>query len=108
MVFGILKIKKYKDYEKVFVLGRPMLLIEEKDINKFKIAGNWYHKLPSFLKGGLLSKRRKFLCRVTSLFKRIYQKLMGRCRNPVPTFEIATNPTVKISDIKGRRFQIEK
>ncbi len=85
-----------------------MLLIVEKDLNKFKIAGNWYHKLPSFLKGGLLSKRRKFLCRVTSSFKRICQKLMGRCRNPVPTFEIVTNPTIKISDIKERRFQIEK
>ena len=94
--------------KKYSFLGRPMFLIVEKDLNKFKIAGNWHHKLPSFLKGGLLSKRRKFLFRVTSQFKRIYQKLMVRCRNPVPTFEIATNPTIKLNDIKERRFKIQK
>jgi len=94
--------------KKYSFLGRPMLSIEEKDIGKI-IKGNWYHKLPSFLKGGLSSRRRRFLCRVTGLFffwkwKIKFQRLIGK--NIVPTFEFATNPTVKLSDIKERRFQI--
>jgi len=84
---------------------RKTLLINKKDL-KGKIVGNWYHKLPSFLKGSLTSRRRKFLCKVTSRTKRNWRKLIGK--ETVPMFEIANNPSVKLNDIKKRRFYIEK
>ncbi len=108
MVFGILKIKKFEKMEKYSFLGRPMLLIKEKDIKKI-IKDNWCNKLTSLLKGGSSSKLRRFICRVTGLFlfwKWKFQRLIGK--NFIPTFEIATNPTIKISDIKEHRFKIEK
>ena len=86
---------------------RKTLLINKKDLKHLKISGNWYRKLPFLLKGSLTSRRRKFLCRISGLGTRIrvvWYRLTGR--EIVPMFEIACNPTIKLSDIKERRFNI--
>ena len=87
---------------------RKIIITDKIDL-KGKISGNWYHKLPLFLKGGLTSKRRKFLCRISGLGTRIktrWYRLTGR--EIIPTFERVCNPSIKWSDIKERRFKIER
>ena len=87
---------------------RKILLTDKKDLKK-KISGNWYHCLPFFLKGPLNSRRRRFLCRSSGIFRRIkYKWYRLRGKEVIPTFEIASCPSIKLSDIKGRRHFLNK
>ena len=89
------------------MMRRACKFIDRKDL-KGKVIGQWMYDLPSFLRGGLGSKRHRFwffLSRISFRLKRFWRKLRGK---PIPPmFEIASNPSIKLSEIKERRFYIK-
>lgn len=85
-------------------LGRHHILIEKEDFKRIKVIklGHRFFGLP------LNSRIRKFLvklCGVRSRFHMWFRKLIGR---PIPLFEIACNPEIKLQEIKDRRFYFKK
>jgi hypothetical protein len=82
-------------------IGRDCILVSRKVMKIF--SGYYLTSLP------LNSKIRKFLFRVSRFgfwLKCRWFKLIGR--EIFPTFEIVNNPTIKLSEIKNRRFFIKE
>ena len=85
---------------------RRASLINEKDL-RGKVRGLWISNLPNIFKGGLTSRRRKFLVRLSSILLSLRIRwLKFRGKEVVPMFEIALNPTVSLKEIKERRFNL--
>lgn len=85
---------------------RTIRVIDKKDL-KGKIIGLWIYDLPLFLRGEKGSKKFRLwqnISKITFRFKKVIYKSFGK--TIPPTFEVAINPTIKLSDIKERRFHI--
>ena len=86
---------------------RTSKLVGYKDIKRVTVGG-WIYCLPPFLRGGSNSRRHKFWFCLSGINLRLniaWRKFRGK--EAIPLFEVASNPIVKLSDIKERRFYIK-
>lgn len=84
-------------------VGQSCVFLDRKDFKKLKFSGRWYCNFP------LSSKRRLILFKVSRFFAKLkyfWLKATRQYKKIVPTFEIVTNPEVKLSEIKERRFKV--
>ena len=84
-------------------IGREHILLEKEDIRRLKFIQGYYHSLP--LNSGL----RRIKCRLSAFLLRMrfaWYRLIGK--QVIPMFEIASNPSIKLSEIKERRFKIKE